>query len=746
MANIIKKISQGSKKYLSLTRASMIGFLITFTVLGWEISEGLVAQQDSVLNRVEYFFYDMRYKFTLAENPRSPENNIAIIDIDEKSLLAEGQWPWSRAKIGQLVEKLAEQGVLVVAFDIVFAEPERNPATELLENYPVSNIKQALKNIEKISNADQQFADTLSATDVILGYFFSDDNSQVGASPPPIIELNEEILDGFVIHQQTGILSNLNMLQDNARGAGFLHTVPDADGAIRRSPVIHAYQGNLYPSLALASGMAYLFAEDIDLQTSDLDGLVSISSLSISDFRTNTDAQGKVLVPFIGGQHSFPYISATDVLNDNVEEGALEAAVVFVGTSSLGLADLKPTPVGQGYPGVEVHANILLGLLEGGIPFKPDWENGLIRVLIIIIGFTLAGLLPHMGAVGLIATGSGTLLVYVAANYYFWSRSHFDLSLAPIIMLIVSITVINIALGFFKESSRRKDLKDMFGQYVPPAHIDKMVSSDAHDAFASDSRELTVLFSDIRSFTSISEGLSALELKQMLNEYFTPITKIIFETDGTIDKYVGDMVMAFWGAPLEDKDHRLHALEASLLMLEKTEELKAEFKAKGLPEINIGVGLNTGVMNVGDMGSQYRKAYTVLGDAVNLGSRLESLTKFYGAKCLVGEGTTIGVDSYAFRHMDKIQVKGKEESINVFEPLGKLSELDEEQKLALENYHQALKLYWRQSWEEAKSLFSKLKEDSPNTKIFQIYLDRIETMSKSDIDEAWDGTFRHTSK
>jgi len=286
----------------------------------------------------------------------------------------------------------------------------------------------------------------------------------------------------------------------------------------------------------------------------------------------------------------------------------------------------------------------------------------------------------------------------------------------------------------------------MFGQYVPPAHIDKMVNAEDHDAFASDTREMTVLFSDIRSFTSISEGLNAEELKLMLNEYFTPITQIIFENEGTIDKYVGDMVMAFWGAPLEDPDHRLHALEASLAMLEKTEELKAEFKAKGLPEINIGVGLNSGQMNVGDMGSHYRRAYTVLGDAVNLSSRLESLTKFYGVRCLVGEGTIEGINDYTFREIDRILVKGKEEPVNVFEPIGKTCEVSPEKLKDLESYHSALDLYRSKQWEDAERVFKHLKKQSPDALIYQIYLDRIAENRNKDLPANWDGTFRHTSK
>jgi len=734
------------KKYFALTRASIIGFAITLAVLSWEYTEAVNPLADTSFNRIEQFFYDLRFRLTLDPEVAPSPHNIVILDIDEKSLQAEGRWPWSRVRIGTLVEKLAEDGALVVAFDIVFSEAERNPVTEVLTHYPIYNIQEELKKIEAIADADQVFARSFSKTDVILGYFFDVEGSKVGATPPAVMDIGEEMLDTFWIQPMPVIISNLEVLQKSARGAGSVFTQPDADGVIRRSPLVMAYEGKLYPSLSLAAGMAYSFAEDINLTTSELNGLTSITSLTISEFTANTDSRGSVLVPYIGKQKSFPYISATDVLNDRVEPGTLQGAIVLVGTSALGLKDLRTTPLETSYPGVEVHANILKGLLEGGIPFQPDWESGLIRTLIILLGFLLAGFLPHMGSVAMMFTGIGSLFAYLVFNYYLWTVSRFDLSQAPIVILVLSITILNIAVGFFQESSRRRNLKDMFGQYVPPAHIDKMVNSGNQDAFASDSREMTVLFSDIRSFTSISEGLSAEELKLMLNEYFTPITQIIFETDGTIDKYVGDMVMAFWGAPLEDANHRLHAIEASLAMLKKTEELKPIFKAKGLPEINIGVGLNSGLMNVGDMGSQYRRAYTVLGDAVNLSSRLESLTKFYGVRCLVGENTLEGIKDYAFREVDRIQVKGKENSVNVFEPIGKISELSAVQLKELESYHAGLDLYRHQQWEDAQKIFKHLKNQFPETALYQLYLERIAENQNANLPADWDGTFRHTSK
>jgi adenylate cyclase len=286
----------------------------------------------------------------------------------------------------------------------------------------------------------------------------------------------------------------------------------------------------------------------------------------------------------------------------------------------------------------------------------------------------------------------------------------------------------------------------MFNQYVPKAHIERMLGDPEAYQFTGDSKELTVLFADIRSFTSISEHLSAADLKTMLNQYFTPITKIIFDNDGTIDKYVGDMVMAFWGAPLEDEQHAHNGILAALEMQKATLGLSEEFVARGLPEIKIGVGLNTGTMNVGDMGSSYRRAYTVLGDAVNLGSRLESITKFYGVGILVGERTQELCPDIAFAFVDRIQVKGKEEAIAVYQPLGLKSDISSKKIDEIECFAKAYEYYKKQSWDEATEQLKNLRNRYPQCKIYQIYLERIDGLREQKLAQNWDGVFRHSRK
>jgi adenylate cyclase len=307
------------------------------------------------------------------------------------------------------------------------------------------------------------------------------------------------------------------------------------------------------------------------------------------------------------------------------------------------------------------------------------------------------------------------------------------------------IAAYNGAQGFFSEAGLREELHDMFGRYVPPRHIDQMLADPDSVTFAGETKEMSVLFADIRDFTSISERLDVNQLKELLNDFFTPMTSIIFDAHGTIDKYIGDLVMAFWGAPLSDLQHRNHAIGAALKMLETLDEMRPQFVERGLPEIYIGIGINSGVMNVGDMGSEYRRSYTVLGDAVNLGARLEGLTKYYGVSLLVGEKTRDGCDEYLYRYIDTVMVKGKEEPIRIYEPLCPLAKATEAQRDMAAEHSFAMGAYMEQRWDEAQQRFRRIQAQYPRIQV-DLFLERIETLRDSRLPLDWDGAFRHTQK
>jgi adenylate cyclase len=704
-----------------------------------------------LLARFEGIIYDLRLRATLVDR-RITDQTIIIIDIDEKSLAAEGRWPWSRQKVATMVNHLADAGVAVVAFDVLFSEPERNPADSVTQHLEANNIVAPpfLLEARAALDADAIFAASLNSTDVVLGILFQGDASITQGELPFSVVKSEGISD---LSKMTRISfnnyeSNIKILQSQTPGSGFINASYDGDGIIRRAALVAEYNGQFYPSLALEAARLLTLTDSIDMEIAHVgSGIQQITGVKWGKELIETDSYGRVLIPYRGNRNSFPYISASDVVNGKFAPEMFEGAVVFVGTSAVGLGDLRSTPVGLTYPGVEIHANVLEGLLAPEIlPYQPDWWEAAVGITLIVLGVFCVFLFPTIGPLSLSITVIVLLVLTGWFNYWLWLHQGISLMLTTSLLLIFLVGMYNLSLGFFKANSQKKIIKSIFDQYVPPAHIDKMLADPDSVNLDGERKVMTVLFSDIRSFTSISESLSASELKNLLNKYFNPITKSIFDHKGTIDKYVGDMVMAFWGAPLDDPQHAENALNAALDMQVITERLRGEFKNVGLPEIHVGIGLNTGSMSVGDMGSEYRRSYTVLGDAVNLGARLESLTKFYGVECLVSENTKEHCPSHVFRFIDRVKVKGKSEAITIYEPLNKQqlasTTLESESHL----YQQAYQYYLDQDWSAAEKSFTKLISVFTERKIYQIYLTRLSTLKEQPSTDKWDGVFTHTDK
>jgi adenylate cyclase len=351
-------------------------------------------------------------------------------------------------------------------------------------------------------------------------------------------------------------------------------------------------------------------------------------------------------------------------------------------------------------------------------------------------------IVPFIRPVAIILISLLMLVLVTALNLWVWTEYGWVLAIVAPLLLVILIGTADLAYGFLTEARGRRQLKAVFGQYVPPEIVDEMNQDpDGNFALEGESRELSVLFCDIRGFTTISETLAADELKQMLNFFFTPMTRIIFERRGTIDKYVGDMIMAFWGAPVHDPQHSQHAVLGALAMLDKLVEMQPELRERGWPKIEIGVGINSGVMNVGDMGSEYRRAYTVIGDAVNLGSRLESLTKYYGVRLIVSESTVAGLDGIVLRGLDRVKVKGKHEPVTIYEPLGTTDSVSREQVAEVEDSN-----YYAGVWDSAQAAFEQLQQAFPERKLYSLYLERIDNLREQGVAAGWDGVFEHTSK
>jgi len=741
--------------------APAVGIFISLLVVFVHLSE--LGFFSTVLHRIDYALYDLRYQI-LIPPPMESEHKVVIVDVDERSLVREGRWPWSREKIADLVTKIIDGGALVIGFDMVFSETEENIISRLLMDSSVSpSLRAELRDLEPSYDFNRTLAGSLEGDTVLAYILHNQEGVEVGQLPAPVMALSSDQSDNLAVSEMTNYTASLPYIQAEALSAGYVTIIPDEDGVIRRSQLLLQYENFLYSSFALEVARQYLLVDEIVPEFSFLGGVQVLDAIHLDRIRIPTDEKGQMLVQYKGNKNSFPYVSATAVLRGELEGVELDSAIVLIGTSALALADLKITTVGSGFPGVEIHANVINAIInqpannlsdseksEVGrqyqIPRKPQAEHLITLVSLLVLGLLLIVVQPRLGPIALIFSSVVMLLVMIVGNFYLWRRYAIDASLSPYLMLVILISITNFADGFMRETSHRLKIKKMFGQYVPTAHVDKMLASGDDFSFAGESKEMSVMFSDIRSFTTISEGLTAVELKTMLNQFFTPITKIIFDNHGTIDKYVGDMVMAFWGAPLEDASHAENAIAAGIYMLEEVERLKIEFEKAGLPEINVGIGINTGLMNVGDMGSTYRRAYTVLGDAVNLGSRLEGVTKFYGVRLLIGERTQEKSPAYLCRTIDRIRVKGKTEPITVYEPMCRVDDASNEVQEQVARFHLALDHYFFQRWDEAMSIIEELKELNPTSKLFSLYLERIELMRHSGLSADWDGVYTHETK
>lgn len=703
-------------------------------------------------DRLEYLTYDLRLNLTLPASP--PANDaLLILDIDERSLQQEGRWPWPRRRLAELVDTLREAGAAVVAFDLVMSEPERGLAESLRalideQGGELAGADHArLMTLARAEDGDRRLARALAGMDTVLGYVLHTARSGNSGALPAPAPLAGESGTLFAVPALPTHTANLPALQQAAGNGGFITVMPDADGVIRRVPLLAKHGNQLYASLALETARVYLFADRIGLATARVGAGRVVEHLSLSrNQRIHTDAGGQVLVPYRGPAGSFEHLSAARLLNGDFDPGRIENRIVLVGATALALADVKPTPVQNVYPGVEIHASIIAGLLEGDFPYQPDWARGANVFIIIGVGSLLALVLPFLGPVWILLISALVLSGFIAGNFWLWTEHRLALATTTPTLAIAAIMLFNLSYGFLGEARRRRQLKGMFGQYVPPQLVEEMSRNPGQYHAEGESREMSVLFADIRNFTTISESLGAAELKELLNRFFTPMTETIFHHRGTIDKYVGDMIMAFWGAPVSDPQHAGHAIQGALEMLEAADRLREQFLAEGLPEINIGVGINSGVMNVGDMGSEYRRAYTVLGDAVNLASRLEGVTKYYGVRLVVGERTRELAPGFVYRTLDRVRVKGKQQGVTVYEPLCPATALTPAMSAWLQRHDAALAAFWNQDWDTAGRGFRALAAERPGDRLYSLYLERIEQLRVRELPPDWDGVFERREK
>jgi adenylate cyclase len=701
-----------------------------------------------LLQRLNAISYDLRIRATTNNTP-SGFPPIYIIDIDEASLEQEGRWPWSRIKLASLVNALHRAGAAVITLDITLTEAERNPvdlvSQALAKNKP--ELLSTLNNIRKQLDADQQLAMALKDKNVILGYFFKQNSSfSKGWIKPTLVQSNTPINQLSSLNMQ-GYGANLALFSQSASQNGFFTVQPNNDGIVRKAALVLEYKQQLYTSLAVETAKLYLGAdkEAIILQSKKIANVQTITHIIIAGQKIRTDANGRILIPYLGKAKTFTYISASDVLQHK-KIPDLTDSIVIIGTSAQTLADMKTTPLQASYPGVEIQATLIHALLNPElIPYSPEWKDGAAIVLLCVLSLIMMLLFPLLRPLSLIIFSFSLVGVVIAFNLWLWIIVRINLDIILPVLLIMVTSTIFILHRLIREHNQRQRIHSMFGQYVPEEHIERLLEDNKAANMDGEQRKMSVLFSDIRNFTAISEGLSTQQLKQFLNHYLTPITEIIFKQQGTIDKYIGDLVMAFWGAPLNDPQHAENAVLAALEMRHKTATMQNKFQALGVTQtVKAGIGIHTGTMNVGDMGSTYRRAYTVLGDAVNLGSRLESLTKQYDILILVSEDTMQQCPSISFRLVDYVRVKGRQEAVQIYEPLCLNTELTSEQKRQIAAHNNALNEYLIGNWQQAYKQFTRLSEQYKDP-LHKIYLQRMQQMDLIAPND-WDGIFTHTRK
>ena len=738
----------------SLIRAGLGAGIVLLFVLYYAAldSRGIL----SFFQRLELQAYDARLLSTM---PEKIDPRVVIIDLDEKSIAAEGRWPWPRDKMATLVGQAFENyKVKVIGFDVFFTEADTSSGLSNLETLGKTSFKknaefqQVLAELRPSLDFDAQFAATIKKYPVVLSFAGNNERAgleklELGVLPSAafsITTFNNKVITSPEI---AGYSGNLKIIQDAASATGHVLPMIDLDGVSRRLPLFVKYKDGYYESLALAVYRASLDNEPIKvvLREDEGDNRTKIKSVDLRNTSIPVDDEGSTLIPFRGRSPMFRYISATDVIRGALTKGELEGKIALVGTSAAGLYDLRSSPVGEVYPGVETHANMISGFLDNNLKRKPPYETALKAMIVLLIGLPLAVALVKMNPV----VATITVLVMAAAltafNMYWWYQGYV-LPLALPLLLIGALYLLNMAYGFFIEARSRRQITGIFGTYVPKELVDEMAKDPGTYTTKGESREMTVLFSDVRNFTTISEGLAPTELTALMNAYLTHMTISIQEDRGTIDKYIGDAIMAFWGAPLRDEKHAEHALKAALAMQVKVKEIGPEFISRGWPKLEIGVGLNCGMMNVGDMGSTFRRAYTVLGDSVNLAARLEGLTKEYGVGILVSENIVKAVPAVIYRELDRVRVKGKLLPISIYEPIGQKGEVPDQLLDEVERFHRVLDRFRQQHWDDAEALLTTLIEADPKRKVYGVYADRIAALRLAPPGENWDGVFIFTHK
>jgi len=718
----------------------------------------------SLVERLEAIAYDARLVATM---PKTLDERIVIADLDEKSLAEVGRWPWSRNRLADLMNELFDrQKIAVVGFDVVFSEPDDSSGLSRLKSLAQNELRGQAAYADRLSQLqlsldyDGLFAQSIQNRRVALGYYLSSDKQgrTSGTLPAPVFD--KGALQGRQVREGAydGYGSNIDRLAKAAPLAGFFNMLEETDGAVRSVPLVTDLKGNYYESLSLVMFRLFVGLPSVTPgfpAGSHADGVYQgLDSIHLRQgkqtMRIPVDDRLAMLVPYRGkggpDGGSFRYISAADLLAKRLPEGSLAGKIVLVGTTAPGLLDLRSTPVGNSYPGVEAHANIISGLLDDKNLVRPDYAVGYEVAMLLLVGLTLAFALPALSALTAVLLSTATIAAMVGLNLWLFGSAGLVMPLALMVIMAVTAFVLNMSYGYLVESRSKRELAHLFGTYVPPELVKEMVKDPESYSMKASSRELTVMFCDMRGFTSLSENLKPLELQAMLNGVFSQLTSVIRRNMGTIDKYMGDCVMAFWGAPVETAQHAQLAVKTALEMTVALRRINEGHRAKGMAEISLGVGLNTGSMCVGDMGSDIRRSYTVIGDAVNLGSRLEGLSKVYGVDTVVSESTRALAPDFVWQELDRVRVKGKAQAVAIFWPAATAADSTPALVSEMATWSRFLDAYRSQRWADCDPLLAELRQIQPAKGLYKLYDERLTSRRALPHDPEWDGATNFETK
>lgn len=713
------------KQYFSKNR-SRLELGIVFTLIALWLQMSGADSSRTILNRLDYLAYDLRLNLTLPAARRTG-SSVVIVDIDEDSLRAEGRWPWSRQKMGELVKALKQAGVNTIGFDVAFAEPERNVAQELIESASLSGrlehqdyLSQLIPDMDR----DLAFSKLLVGQNIVLGFLLhATGDESVGALPSPWSMVSESQRDTLIVPMMSSYTGNLPLLQKAATHGGFLNATQDTDGVLRSTPLILGHDAMIYPSLSLAMARRHTKALRFKIETAQAGTAERVTGLLLDRTLIPTDKYGRVLIPYSGKRGGVTYISATKILqSSNPDEfPQLDNAAALVGSSALALSDLKSTPTDPTFPGVEVHATVLERILSGKpFPRVPDWADAANAIAIAVVGVLLTFLCPAFGALSISIFAVVFIALVLGGNAWLWTSAQLALSPVMLLFAITAIIMMNVLLGYFAEARQKREVRKAFSSYMAPALVDQLVANPEGLRLNGESREMSFLFSDIAGFTTFTETASPELLVSVLNEYLDAMCRAVMAHGGTIDKIVGDAVVGIFNAPLDQPDHAEKAVQCALAMDQISHDFIAKMNARGIEFGVTRIGINTGRAIVGNFGGSGRFDYTAHGDSINTAARLEGVNKHLGTQICISGTTVAQCPNHFFRPIGALILKGKTEAIDAFEPM-----TEEESKSPLtKRYLEAFELLTLAD-PKAGELFANLKADFPGDALVELHYDRI---------------------